>query len=98
MHWIFTGAHRLSLVVVPGLLIAVASLVAEYRFEVCGLSSCRASVVWTTECELSSWGACAQLPHSRCSLPGQRIEPMCPALTGGFLNHWTRREVPESSF
>ena len=47
------------LVVVQGLLIAVASLIAEYSFEVCGLNSCRVSVIWTTECELRSWGACA---------------------------------------
>ena len=41
LHWLVTGAHRLSLVavsgdhclvVVQGLLIAVASLVAEHRF------------------------------------------------------------------
>ena len=30
LRWVFVAAHRLSLVAVPGLLIAVASLVAEH--------------------------------------------------------------------
>ena len=33
---------------------------------------------------LSSWGARAELPYSVWDLPG-RIEPMSPALDGGFF-------------
>ena len=62
LHWIFVAVH--------GLLIAVASLVAERR-----LYGDWASVVG------SSW---ASLPCSMWNLPGPGIEPMSPALAGGF--------------
>ena len=37
------------------------------------------------EHELSSVGARAQVPHGMWNLPGPGIEPMSPALVGGFL-------------
>ena len=47
-----------------------------------GLSSCGS---WALECRLSSCGAQAQLLHSMWDLPGPGLEPMSPALAGGFL-------------
>ena len=36
-------------------------------------------------CRLSSWGAWAQLPRGTWDLPQSGIEPVSPALGGGFL-------------
>ena len=57
---------------VCGLLIAVASLVADgaQALEHTGFSSC---------------GAWAQLPHSMWDLPRSGVEPMSSALAGGFF-------------
>ena len=79
-----------TLVAVHGLLIAVASLVVEHRLQAhklqqlwhAGFSSCGS---WALEHRLSSCGARAQLLHGMWGLPGPGLEPMCPALAGGFL-------------
>ena len=47
-----------------------------------GLSSC---VSWAPEHRLSSCGARAQLLCSMWDLPGPGLEPVSPALAGGFL-------------
>ena len=47
-----------------------------------GLSSCGLRAV---ECRLSSCGSRAQLLHGMWDLPGPGIEPVSPALAGGFL-------------
>ena len=48
-----------------------------------------------SECTgFSSCGAWTQLLHSTWDLPGPGIEPVSPALAGGFLNHCATREVP----
>ena len=49
---------------------------------VCGLSSCGSGAL---ECRLSSSGARAQLLCSIQDLTGPELEPMSPALAGGFL-------------
>ena len=46
-----------------------------------GFSSCGS---WTLECGFSSCGARAQLPQGLWDLPGPRVEPVFPALAGGF--------------
>ena len=57
-------------ITVRGPLTIVASLVAEYRLQTRRLSSC---------------GSRAQLLHSMWDLPGPGLEPVSPALAGGFL-------------
>ena len=57
---------------------------------VCGFSSCSS---WGLEHMLSSCGAWASLLHGMWNLPGPEIEPMSPALAGGFL----RTEPPGKS-
>ena len=47
-----------------------------------GLTSCGS---WALECRLSSCGAWAWLLHGMWDLPGPGIEPVSPALAGGFL-------------
>ena len=47
-----------------------------------GLSSCGS---WALECRLSSCGAWAYLLPGTWDLPGPGLEPMSPALAGGFL-------------
>ena len=47
-----------------------------------GLSSCGS---WALECRLGSCGARAYLLHGTWDLPGPGIEPVSPALAGGFL-------------
>ena len=54
-----------------------ASPAAEHRLWRLGRQSCRP---WAQCC-----GACAQLPHSLWDLPGPGMEPLSPALRGGFL-------------
>ena len=49
LHWVFVAAHGLSLIAVPELLIAVASVVAEHGLSSCGLRA--------LERRLSSCGA-----------------------------------------
>ena len=100
--WAFSscGEWGLLFVVVHGLLIAVrrpltitASLVVEHRPQTRKLSSC------------GSW---AQLLRGMWDLPGPGLEPVSPALAGGFLttappgkpgrwilNHCATREVHE---
>ena len=83
LHWVFTAAQGLSLVVVHGLLIAVASFVEGHRFQSaqaqlvasCGLQSVSSVVV---EHRLSCLAACGILPE-------QCLEPMFPAFAGIFL-------------
>ena len=49
----------------------------EHRLSSCGL--------WALERRLSSCGARAQLLHGMWDLPGPWLEPVSPALAGGFL-------------
>ena len=81
--------RRLLFIVVCGLLIAVASLFVEHGLQSAGsvvvargLSSCDSRAL---ERRLSSCGAWAQLFHGMWDLPGPGIEPVSPALAGGFL-------------
>ena len=76
------GQRGLLFVVVCGLLIALASFVAEHGLQVRRLSSCGS---WALECRLSSCGALAQLLRGMWSLPGPGHELVSPALAGRFL-------------
>ena len=83
------GERGLLFIAVRGLLIAVASR--------CGARAlgARASVVaarglgsfrsWAVERRFSSCGARASLLRGMWDLPGPGLEPMSPALAGGFL-------------
>ena len=72
-----------SLVVVCGLLIAVASPVAEYRLlEHMGFSSCSSP---TLDHRLGSYGSQAWLVCSMWDQPGPGMEPVSPALAGRFF-------------
>ena len=87
--WAFSscGECGLLFVAVCVLLIAVASLVAKHRPQisvvvVCRLSSCGSRAL---ERRLSSCGTRAQLLCGIWDLPGPGLEPVSPALAGGFL-------------
>ena len=83
--WAFSscGEQGLLFIVVLGLLTAVASLIVQHGIQACGLSSCGTQVL---ECGgFSGCGARAQLLGGMWDLPGPGIEPMSPALAGGFL-------------
>ena len=60
-----------------------------------GVSSCGS---WALEHRLSSCGARAYLLCSMWDLPGPGLEPVSPALAGGFFNHCTTREVLDTEF
>ena len=89
LRWVFLAEHRLSLVAAHRLLIAVAS---RCRARALGtwasvvvarrLSSCGS---WALERRLSSCGTRALLLHGMWDLPRPRLEPVSPALAGGFL-------------
>ena len=75
---------------VRGLLIVVASLVAEHGLQVRGLQQlwCMGSVVVTQralECRLSSCGTQAQLLCGMWDLPRPGLKPVSPALAGGLF-------------
>ena len=88
--WAFSccGEWGLLFLVVRGLLIAVASRCGAWALGTrasvvvaLGLSSCG----WRAlECRLSS-GTRASLLHGVWDLPGPGLEPVSPALAGGFL-------------
>ena len=96
--WVFTGAHRLSLVaasrgytlvVVHKLLAVVASLVAEHGFQGMQASVAAASEQGSCgshalECRLSSCDAQAQLLRGMWDFPGSGIQMVSLALKGGF--------------
>ena len=79
----------LLFVAVRGLLMAVASRCGAWALGTwasvvvaCGLSSCGLRAL---ERRLSSCGAWASLLYSMWDLPGPGLEPVSPALAGGFL-------------
>ena len=75
----FSSCNKLGLffIAVRGLLIAMASLVAEH-----GPCSCS---LWALKHVLSCCGSQAWLPHGIWDPPGPGIEPMYPTLAGGFF-------------
>ena len=96
LRWVFIAAHGLSLVAVRTLCCGMrASHCGGFsccgarapgtRTSVvvaCGLSSCG---LWALEHRLSSCGSWVQLLCSMQDLPGPELEPVSPALAGGFL-------------
>ena len=89
--WVLVATCRLSpvavsggysLIVVQGLLIAVASLVVECRLYITSFSSCGS---WALEHWLSSCGTWVSLPCGMWNLTRPRIKLMSPALAGRFL-------------
>ena len=75
----------LLFLVVRGLLIAVASLVAEHGLQARGLQQLWLAGSVVVARGLSSCGSRAQLLHDMWDLPGPGLEPVSPALAGGFL-------------
>ena len=84
--WVFIAARGLSLVAVSGgyssLRCAGFSLWWLLLLQSMGSSSCGTRA---PERRLSSCGARAELLHGVWDLPGPGLEPVSPALTGGFL-------------
>ena len=89
--WVFVAVHGLSLVVAKGgysLLRCTAFslrwllLLRSMGSRCTGFSSCG---MLALERRLSSCGAQAQLLRSMWDLPGPGLEPMSPALAGGFF-------------
>ena len=90
--WAFSRCSKqgLPFVAVRGLLIAVASLCCRARalgtwssvLVACRLSSCGSQAL---EHRLSSCGTQALSLHGMWDLPRPGLEPMYPALAGGFL-------------
>ena len=109
LHWVFVAVcgHTLQLQRVGATLRCGAQASHCGDFSCCGaralgvwasvvvahrLSSCGS---WALERKLSSCGARAQLLCSMWDFPKLGLEPMSPALAGGFL---TTREVPRTGF
>ena len=89
--WVFVAVHELSLVAVRGgyssfrctgfslwRLLLLRSMGSRHV----GFSSCGSQAL---ECRLSSCGARTQLLHGMWDLLGLGLEPVFPALAGGFL-------------
>ena len=83
--WAFSscGNQGLLFLAVHGLLIVVASLVAEHTLGCMGFSSCSS---WALEPRLSGCGTWVKLFLGMWDLPGPGIEPMSSALAGWFLS------------
>ena len=97
-RWVFTAAHRLSLVAASGGYSSLRCvgfslwwllLLWSTGSRCAGFSSCgmRAQYLWLVglECRLSSCGTRSYLLWGMWDLPGPGLEPMSPALAGGFL-------------
>ena len=91
LHWVFVAAHGLSLVVASrgysslwctGFSFWWLVLLWSTCSRRAGFSSCGS---WALERRLSSCGAQGQLSHGMWDLPGPGLEPVCPAMAGGFL-------------
>ena len=91
LHWVFAAARGVSLVAASGgyssLRCAVFSLwwlllLRNMGSRRAGFSSCGSHAA---EHRLSSCGARAQLLRGMWALPGPGLEPVSPALAGGFL-------------
>ena len=83
--WVFIAAHGLSLVAASGGYSSLQARAPGTQASVVvarGLSSCGSQAL---ESRLSSCGARAYLLCSMWNLPGPGIEPVSPALAGGFL-------------
>ena len=76
------GERGLLFIAVRGLLIVVTSLVAQHELQARGLSSCGSQAL---ELRLSSCGAQLSCSAACAILPRPRLEPVSPALAGGFL-------------
>ena len=85
--WAFSSCSKWGLLFVAlhGLLIAVASLVAEHGLQASGLQQLQHTVSVVVARGLSSYGARAQLLQGMWYLPGPGLEPVSPALAGRFL-------------
>ena len=77
------GERGLLFIAVRGLLIAVASPVAEHG---------------PLECRLHSCGARALLLRGMWDLPGPGLEPVSPAMAGGFLTSAPPGKSPRLTF
>ena len=92
------GEWGLLLAAACGLLIVAASLLQSTGSRACGLqkaaarglSSCNTHAL---EHSINSCGMQALLFHSMWDLPGPGMEPMSPALAGGFFTHESPRKL-----
>ena len=91
LRWVFGAAHGLSLVAASGgysslrcagLSLRWLLLLRSTGSRHAGFSSCGS---WALECRLSSCGPWALLLRGMWDLPGPGLEPVSPALAGGFL-------------
>ena len=89
------GERGLLLVVVRGLLIAVASLVRSTGSRHVGFSSCG---TWALERRLSSCSARALSLRGMWDFLGPGIEPVSPTLAGGFLTTVLPGKPPNAEF
>ena len=84
-----TASGGCSLVVVCRLLTAVLLLLRSMGSRACGLRSCGTRAQWlhfsVSRARFSSCGARALLFHGMWNHSRPRIEPMSPALAGGFF-------------
>ena len=91
LHWVFVAGCGLSLVVVGGGYSSLQHTGFSLRWLLLlqsmgsrreGFSSCASQAL---ECRLNSCGSQAQLLCGMWDLPGPGLEPVSPALAGGFL-------------
>ena len=83
------------LVVVSGLLISVASLVAEHGLSVLQLCSCSS---WALEHRLNSCSTLGSVALQHVAAPRSGIEPVSPALAGKFFTTEPPGKPPNSNF
>ena len=91
LHWVFVAAHGLSLVAASGGYSSLWCMGFSLRWllllwstgsRCMGFSSCG---LWALECRLSSCGARALLLPGMWDPPRPGLEPVSPAVAGGFL-------------
>ena len=104
LHWVFVAVHGLSLVSArggysslrcSGFSLQWLLLLQSTGSRQAGFSSCGSRAV---ELRLSSWGAQAWLLRGMWDLTGPGLEPVFPALAGGFLTMVPPGKSPDTKF
>ena len=86
LRWVFVAVCRLSVVAVSGGYSSLRSTGFSLRWlPCCGGRALGVQASVVVACGLSSCGTRAQLLRGMWGLPGPGLEPVSPALAGGFL-------------
>ena len=86
LHWIFVAVHRLSLVEVSRAALPCGAQATHCSGFSCGAQALGTGASVVVACGVRSCGALVYLLQNMWNFPEPGIEPVSPALGGGFLS------------